>query len=109
MSKRNLISFENGLVIIAFLLGLGLRFYNIGGFPLSDSEAARALQAFNQSLGQPFDTSLQPFNIMGAGLLFTMFGSSNAWARFLPAFMGSLMVLAPFFFARSLAGPPHSS
>lgn len=102
MGKRNLISFENGLVIIAFLFGLGLRFYNLGGFPLSDSEAARALQAFNQSLGQPFDTSLQPLIIMGTGLLFTMFGSSNTWARFLPAFMGSLMVLAPILFRTKL-------
>ena len=105
MGKRNLISFENGLVIIAFLFGLGLRFYNLGGFPLSDSEAARALQAFNHSLGQPFDTSLQPLNIMGTGLLFTLFGSSNTWARFLPAFMGSLMVLAPLLF-RTKLGPP---
>jgi len=98
MDKRNWLSFENALVIIAFLLGLGLRFYNLGVFPLSDSEAARALQALSLSHGQPFNTSLQPLYIIGTGLLFTMLGSSNACARFLPALMGSLMVLAPLLF-----------
>ncbi len=102
MGKRNQLALENMLVIIAFLLGLGLRFYNLGVFPLSDSEAARALQAFSLSHGGPFVTSLQPLYIIGTGLLFTIFGSSNTWARFLPAFMGSLMVLAPLLFRTKL-------
>lgn len=98
IGKRNWFALDNVLVIIAFLLGLGLRFYNLGVFPLSDSEAARALQALSLSRVQPFDTSLQPLHIIGTGLLFTMFGNSNTWARFLPAFMGSLMVLVPLLF-----------
>ncbi|MCK4725571.1 MAG: hypothetical protein KAT29_07205 [Anaerolineales bacterium] len=102
MGKRNWLSFENALVIIAFLLGLGLRFYNLSVFPLSDSEAARALQALHLSRGGAFDTSLQPLYIIGTGLLFTILGSSNIWARFLPALMGSLLVLAPLFLRTKL-------
>lgn len=102
-NKRNWFSPDNALIMIAFLLGLGLRFYNLDVFPLSDSEAARALQALSLSRGQPFDTSLQPLHILGTGLLFTIFASSNSWARFLPALMGSLLVLAPLLFRTKIS------
>ncbi len=98
MNKRNWFSLDNALIMIAFLLGLGLRFYHLDVFPLSESEASHALQALSLSRGLPFDTSLKPLYILGTGLLFTIFASSNSWARFLPAFMGSLLVLAPLLF-----------
>lgn len=100
---RNL-KVETIIFVLAILLALGVRFYNLGGAPLSDSEAKWALQALEvtQNNSSISDTTFgpQPAYIFLTGILFGIFGSSNFLARFWPALAGVLLVLLPFILSR---------
>jgi hypothetical protein len=95
---------ETVLYILAFLLALGLRLLNLGQAPLSDGEAAWALQALQVARPEAavFTPSPQPAYIFLTGATFSVFGASEFWARFWPALAGALLVWAAFFFRHSL-------
>jgi hypothetical protein len=105
MNLRNL-SFEQALVLLAFLFAVGLRFFSLGASPLSDTEASWALQALKIARGlNPGETLVlgpQPAYVMLTSILFSLLSSTNFLARFWPALSGSLMVFLPFFFSRDL-------
>jgi hypothetical protein len=83
---------------LAFLLAFGLRFYQLGAAPLSNTEAGWALQALGVSHGETIGLGAQPAYIIITGVLFSIFGDGNLIARFIPALAGSLLVWLPFLF-----------
>ncbi len=93
---------EDLIYFLAFALALGVRLLNLGDVPLSESEAGLALQAFDLARGELVTPAPQPGYLALTSLTFSIFGSSNALARFWPALVGSLLVLTPFAFRRVL-------
>ena len=97
------ITFEHSLFAAALLLGVAIRFVNLGTAPLTDSEANLALQALALAKGNSIAAqalSPEPGYIVLTSWLFSMFGSSNFLARFWPAVAGSLLVLLPWIISR---------
>ena len=103
MQMRKL-TYEDMLYILAFILALGVRLFNLGGAPLSEIEAGPALQAFDLARGSLTAAApgSQPGYLALTSATFSLFGSSDALARLWPAIAGSLLVLAPFAFRRIL-------
>lgn len=95
--KRTLTT-EHYLYLLAFLIGLFLRFYRLGLPALNESEAAWALQALGVANGSAAGIGSQPGYVMLTGLLFWLMGSTNFLARFVPALAGSLMIFLPYLF-----------
>lgn len=96
---------ETTLYALALLLALGLRMYNLGAVPLSDTEAEWALQALQVARpGMTGEAAIgpQPAYVFLSAATFALFGASNFAARFWPALAGSLLVLLPVFYRREL-------
>jgi hypothetical protein len=93
---------EHILYILAFALALLLRLVNLGSIPLSEFEAGWAMQALAVSKGAAVSIGANPAYVLVTGLVFTIFGSSEALARILPALLGSVLVWAPFAFREQL-------
>jgi hypothetical protein len=89
---------ENWLYWLAFLLALALRLIQLGASPLTDSEAALALQALAVARGEVPLLAPQPAYILFTSIPFAIIESTNFLARFLPATIGSLFVFIPWFF-----------
>lgn len=96
---------EQIIFFAIFLFGVAIRFYQLGSAPLSDSEASWALQALRVSRPELTETGIaygsQPAYIMLTGMVFSLFGASNFWARFWPAVAGTLLVLSPYMLSRA--------
>lgn len=76
------------------LLGLGLRLYGLGWWPLGPAEAAQALPAWQAAAGRPFDLAgISPLLFTLQRLLFIPLGGSDALARWWPALLGGLTPL----------------
>ena len=107
MDVRN-VSRETLLYGIALLMGICLRFYNLGAFPLSEDEAKWAVQALQVAKpalqSSDFTIGPQPGYVFLTGFLFTLLNSSEFLARFWPALVGSALILLPILFRRVL-GP----
>ncbi len=84
--------------LLALLLALGLRFILLGKLPLTDPEASLALQALKITQGAHPDLSPNIAYVNLTALLFFVFGSTNFFARFLPALAGSALALTPLLF-----------
>lgn len=97
--------YEGWLYGLAFLIGLAFRLVQLGASPLTDSEAALALQSLQVAQGARPLVGPQPAYILLTSLLFLIFESTNFLARFLPAIAGSAMVFTPFLFRAKLK--PH--
>jgi hypothetical protein len=104
--RFRLVKYESVLYVIAFILAVALRFFQLGALPLSDTEAEWALQALNVAQGTQPLLGPQPIYILPTGLLFFLFGSSNFLARFVPALIGSALILVPYLFRRRLGSIP---
>ena len=98
--------YEGWLYGLAFLIGLGLRLIALGTAPLNDAEANLALQALHISNGARPLLGPQPAYILLTSVLFLIIESTNFLARFIPAIVGSAMVLTPFFFRARLKPDP---
>lgn len=99
--------YETLLYLLAFLVALGLRLTQLGVMPLTDAEAAPALQALR--LSQSVDTALDPhpFYILSTSILFLLYGGGTDFlARLMPALMGSLLVFAPLLFDNRIKPRP---
>jgi hypothetical protein len=91
---------EHLLYLLAFLLALFLRTYQLGAGALSDAEAGWALQALGVARGETVSLGAQPAYIILTSQLFSILSASNFLARLYPAIAGSLLVWLPFFFHR---------
>ncbi|MBI3161298.1 MAG: hypothetical protein HYZ23_02250 [Chloroflexi bacterium] len=90
---------EGWLYALAFLLALGLRFTQLGAMPLTDAEAAPALQSLQIAQGLKPALDPHPLYILSTSILFFIYGGgTNFLARFFPALIGSLLVFAPLLF-----------
>lgn len=95
------LSAEAALWGLALLLGLGLRLLNLGASPLSESEAAWALQALHPANG----IGSQPGYVQISGLIFALFGATELTARLFPALSGAALVWLPVLLRRGLGRP----
>lgn len=89
---------------LAFVLAIAFRLLRLGEVPLSDAEAAWALQSFDLARGLPFDFGPNPAYINLTALAFFLLQASNFAARLVPALAGAALVLTPFFFRDRLGG-----
>lgn len=92
---------EIGLYALAFGVAIILRLLRLGSFPLTDLEAASALQALELARGTG---SVGPHSayVLLTSAFFFVFESSNFFARLAPALIGSLLVFAPMLFRHRL-------
>ena len=98
---------EGWLYALAFLLALGLRLTQLGAMPLTDVEAAPALQALQIAQSLKPALSPHPFYILSTSILFFIYGGgTNFLARFIPALIGSLLVFVPLLFADRIKPRP---
>ncbi len=88
---------EKRWYIFAFFLAAVLRFLHLGALPLNDPEALRALQALHGGI-----VGTDAAYILLTRGIFFLFHASNFWARFLPALVGTFLVLAPMAFRSQL-------
>jgi hypothetical protein len=99
---------EGWLYALAFLLAIAMRFIQLGAMPLTDAEAAPALQALHIAQGLKPALDPHPLYILFTSILFFIYGAGTDFlARFFPALMGSLLVFAPLLFADRIK--PRSS
>ncbi|NWF63694.1 MAG: hypothetical protein HXY38_05240 [Chloroflexi bacterium] len=98
---------EGWLYALAFFIALVVRLIALGSMPLTDAEAAPALQALRLSQGQPTSFAPHPFYILSTSIVFLIYGGgTNFLARFTPALVGSFFVLAPLLFENRLKPRP---
>jgi hypothetical protein len=100
--KTSKYTVEHLLYLFTFILALCLRFYSLGSLPLGEHEAALAMQAFHISRGVSTEIASSNLLVVWTGGLFFLFGSSEALARLIPALMGGLLVISPFYFKKWL-------
>ncbi len=96
------LKYEGWLYWLAFLLALGFRLIQLGATPLADSEATLAMQALNITRGASPFLGPQPAYILATSIFFAVIKSTNFMARFVPAFVGSMLVFTPYFFREQL-------
>ena len=84
--------------IVAGLLAAALRFAQLGLRPLNEAEAAQALAAlrFTDGTLQSAPPGTIPGLFTGNVLAFTLAGSGDVVARWLPALVGVILVLLPY-------------
>ncbi len=98
---------EGWLYALAFAIALGVRLIGLGSMPLTDAEAAPAMQALRLSQSTNPAIDPHPLYILPTSLLFFMYGGgTNFLARLIPALIGSLLVLAPLLFDNRLKPRP---
>ncbi|HLF73112.1 MAG TPA: hypothetical protein VI524_02110 [Anaerolineales bacterium] len=97
---------EGWLYWLAFLLALGFRLIQLGAAPLTDSEAALAIQALRIAQGEMPLLAPQPGYILLTSILFAVIESTNFMARFVPALAGSVLVFVPYFFRERIKPGP---
>jgi hypothetical protein len=105
MDKKPL-TLEHALYALALALAAGLRLPLLGSLPLSNAEAAWALQALNLAHGLHPAIGPNPAYVQLTAATFYLFGASNFLARFWPALAGTLLVLAPWFVRRRIGRIP---
>ncbi|MEJ5202407.1 MAG: hypothetical protein WHV66_09255 [Anaerolineales bacterium] len=100
--KKNWWNVEAGLYGLAVLVAVLIRVLRLGAVPLSDGEAVWSLKALELSTGSLQTVGNFPGYVLWTGLLFYLFEASNWLARILPALIGALAALAPYFYRRYL-------
>lgn len=97
--NKNQFRYETPLFITAIVLAVIVRFLNLGRAPLSDAEAAWAMQALEiakpHGLSSQIVIGPQPAYVFLTALMFNIFGATNFMARFWPALAGSALALLP--------------
>jgi hypothetical protein len=87
---------ETLLFVLALTLAVLVRLLRLGDVPLSDREAAAALQAWQAAHGLHPLLAAQAGYLTLTAALFYLFGGNELLARLVPAVAGSLLVLAPW-------------
>ncbi len=104
--SRFVFRFEYALYAAAFLLALFLRAWGAASQPLTDGEAALALQALALSNGQDVVIGPHPAYLTLTTGLMAIFGGVDWTPRFWPVLAGSLLVLVPALFRFRLGRVP---
>lgn len=85
---------------IIFLIALTLRLVNLNQAPLAENEAQRALCALDIQSASCEGTAV--IYTFFTGIIFVIFGDNNLTSRFLPALLGSLLVLLPLLLEKKM-------
>jgi len=94
---------EGWLYVLAGMAAVALRFTQLGAMPLTDLEAAPALQALHIAQGLKPALSPHPFYIIFTSIFFFLYGGGTDFlARLIPASIGSLLVFAPLLFTERI-------
>lgn len=96
MAQRPSLTLETTAYIAIALLGLFLRFGNLGLLPLNAGEAAAALPAYTIAQGGDAAIGSQPAYTLLTSVLFSIVPSSDFLARVWPAVAGWLLTLLPY-------------
>ncbi|MCX8026048.1 MAG: hypothetical protein N3A60_12675, partial [Thermanaerothrix sp.] len=97
LPRHQAFKWEQGVFLIALLLGGMLRFLGLDLHPLSDAEARLALQAYALAQGQSVpDLVGQPGYLLPTAVAFFLLGAREATARFWPAVWGLLVIILPW-------------
>ncbi|MFH2104534.1 MAG: hypothetical protein ABIJ39_14395 [Chloroflexota bacterium] len=96
MNEHRDLTLEHILYALALLIGMVLRFINLGDLPLSDFEATGAYQAWQIVQGQQPDLGANPAYVHLTAVIFFVTGATNTLARFIPTLAGSMLVLLPW-------------
>ncbi|MEK6221309.1 MAG: hypothetical protein N2D54_03590 [Chloroflexota bacterium] len=97
---------EHLVFMLIFIIALALRLLNLGDIPLNEYEANWGLQAFQMSQGEPVAIGSNPAYVVFTSWLFSFLGSSAAFARLIPALLGSILVWLPFALRQKLGQVP---
>ncbi len=92
---------EHALHFLAISVAVGVRFLELGTAPLTESEAALAVQAIGVARGNATALTVSPGYSLATGLIFLL-GNSAVLARLVPAAAGVLLVALPFAFRHRL-------
>jgi uncharacterized protein (TIGR03663 family) len=96
---RDALNVETGLWVLLVALALSMRLAQLGASPLTALEAREATLSWRAATGEGLPiTDYNPVLLAGNGLLFTLLGSSDWLARFLPALFGAPLALSPLLF-----------
>jgi len=90
------------LFLVIFLVGVIIRFINLGLIPFNTAEAMSAYQALQLNQKNVDLPITQPAYLGLTGLLFMLFEPDGFWARLIPVLLGSLFVLLPIAFRQQL-------
>lgn len=90
------------LAAAIFCVALFARLLQLGASPLSDPEAAWALQALTLLRGQPAAAGANVLYVQATAVFFFLFQDSNFTARIFPALLGSALTLLPLAFRPQL-------
>ncbi|HYN86966.1 MAG TPA: glycosyltransferase family 39 protein [Ardenticatenaceae bacterium] len=98
------LSVEGALWILIAILAAGLRFGDLGRWPLSEREASLALAAWQASQGLHYLTNgFSPLLLNATDLLFLLFSATDSWARAASALAG-LATISSLWLLRPLLG-----
>ena len=82
-------------VLAVALMGIFLRWWDLGWRPLQPAEAMLALESLSIVMGEAAEIDVSSLLLNGNALMMLMFGASDGVVRALPALAGSLLVLLP--------------
>ncbi len=96
--RSSIMTVERVAYVMIGLLAAGLRFFQLGLRPLNEAEAVQALSAlrFVEGGPQPVPAGTVPALFTGNVVGFTLMGTSDITARWLPALAGVVLVLLPY-------------
>jgi len=83
------------------LVAIATRFYNLGARVMSHDESLHTLYSWNLYAGKGYqhDPLMHgPFLFHATALMYFLFGDSDFTARLVPALLGTLLVIAPYWF-----------
>jgi len=101
--KFKQIRIEAAVYLLIFAFAVFLRFLQLGEQPVTEMEAANALQALSLSNGGQVLFRDHAAYVLLTGVLFFLLEANDFLMRFWPALAGSLLVFAPIFFRKYLA------
>jgi len=98
------LTLETALYMVILVIGVGLRLWNLGTYPLSNSEAVQSLPAYQlYGGGQPEANMLySPLLVSLNTLVFLLIHDSTASARLITVLAGSALFLLPATLRRQL-------
>ncbi|MFL5731750.1 MAG: flippase activity-associated protein Agl23, partial [Chloroflexia bacterium] len=104
-----IITYENAIYLAIFVLALVSRFYDLGSRALHHDESLHSVYSRNLYSGagyqhDPMMHGPQQFHFIA--LMFWLFGTSDATARFASAICGIIVVMSPFFLRRQMGRLP---
>jgi uncharacterized protein (TIGR03663 family) len=102
-ASRTWLTVEVCLYGLILIVGLALRLWNLGDYPLSEAESSQSLTALRLHRGDPITAdSYSPLLASLNGLIFLLFHETEATARLAVALFGGVLILLPATLRRQL-------